>query len=142
MDFASRAVRSSPGPDQCSGTKETPVASLTRIAIAALLFVGILGSTRADDGSISSKELQPLIEKGAAALRKSQSADGSWSAKRTGPGATALIVAALLRNGVSPEDPMVAKALAYLESKVQKDGGIYDKFLANYTTSVALMAVA
>src|SRR5262249_35807547 len=30
--------------------------------------------------------------------------------------------------------------LAYMETRVQKDGGIYDKFLANYTTSVALMA--
>jgi squalene-hopene/tetraprenyl-beta-curcumene cyclase len=118
-----------------------PVASLVRIAFSALLLAGIVGPIQADEASVSAKELQPLIEKGAAFLRKSQSPDGSWSAKRTGPGATALIVAALLRNGVGPDDPMVAKALAYLESKVQKDGGIYDKFLANYTTSVALMAL-
>src|SRR5262249_48885979 len=62
-------------------------------------------------------------------------------AKRTGPGATALVVAALLHNGYGTDDPVVAKALGYLEKSVKKDGGIYDKGLANYTTSVAVMAL-
>src|SRR6185369_1674240 len=57
-----------------------------------------------------------------------------------GPGVTAIVVAGLLRNGYGPDDPMVAKAMAYLEQSVKNDGGIYDKGLANYTTSVALMA--
>jgi squalene-hopene/tetraprenyl-beta-curcumene cyclase len=43
---------------------------------------------------------------------------------------------------MSADDPLVARTLSYLEKKVQKDGGIYDKFLANYTTSVAIMAFA
>ena len=54
---------------------------------------------------------------------------------------TALVVAALVRNGYSTEDPVVKKALGYLTKKVKKDGGIYDKRLANYTTSVAVMAL-
>jgi squalene-hopene/tetraprenyl-beta-curcumene cyclase len=36
---------------------------------------------------------------------------------------------------------MVAKALKFIEKSVKKDGGIYDKGLANYTTSVSLMAL-
>src|SRR5207244_4153189 len=46
----------------------------------------------------------------------------------------------LARNGVSSKEPVLAAALKYLEKQIQKDGGIYDKSLANYTTSVALMA--
>ena len=34
----------------------------------------------------------------------------------------------------------MAKAIGYLEKNVQKDGGIYNKGLANYTTSLAIMA--
>src|SRR5262249_46316118 len=73
-------------------------------------------------------------------LRKTQAPDGSWSAKGTGPGVTGLVVAGLLRNGYTTDDPMVAKAMGFLEKSVKNDGGIYEKQLANYTTSVALMA--
>jgi squalene-hopene/tetraprenyl-beta-curcumene cyclase len=106
----------------------------TRIIIGPLFVLVTTSSAHADEG-------QTLFEKGVAFLKKTQSADGSWSAKRAGPGITALVVAAMVRGGVSPDDPAVAKGLAYLESKVQKDGGIYDKQLANYTTSVGLMAL-
>jgi squalene-hopene/tetraprenyl-beta-curcumene cyclase len=86
------------------------------------------------------KEVQAVFDKAAAYLKKQQAADGSFPVKGAGPGVTALVVAAHLRNGTSADDPVVAKALATLEKSVQKDGGIYDKALANYTTSVALMA--
>ena len=81
-----------------------------------------------------------MLDKGYAFLKKHQGEDGSFSPQVAGPGVTALVVAALLRNGYAADDPVVAKGLAYLEKNVQKDGGIYDKGLANYTTSVALMA--
>lgn len=89
---------------------------------------------------VTSKDYQEVLGKGLDFLKTTQAADGSFSAKKTGPGVTALVVAALLRNGVSPKEPVVAKALDYLKSRVQKDGGVYDKILANYTTSVAIMA--
>jgi squalene-hopene/tetraprenyl-beta-curcumene cyclase len=88
------------------------------------------------------KEVQAVLDKAVAYLRKRQGEDGSYAPKLAGPGVTALVVAGLLRNGYAPDDPTVAKALAYMESKVQKDGGIYDQRLANYVTSVALMAFA
>jgi squalene-hopene/tetraprenyl-beta-curcumene cyclase len=86
------------------------------------------------------REVQMGLDRAVAFLQRQQSPDGSFSPKIAGPGISALVVAALLRNGHSPDEPLVAKTLAYLETRVQKDGGIYDRFLANYTTSVALMA--
>src|SRR5262249_32098184 len=89
------------------------------------------------------KEVKAVADKAIAYLKKTQAADGSWSSKFTGPGCTALIVAAMIRNGVGPDDPAVAKAIKYLENNVKKDGGIYNKDtgLANYTTSIAVMAL-
>jgi len=84
-------------------------------------------------------EIKEVRDKAIAYLAKHQAADGSFSAKFAGPGVTALVVTALLRNGVSPDDPVVKQALEAMEKSVKKDGGIHDKGLANYTTSVAVM---
>ncbi len=85
-------------------------------------------------------ETQALVNKSVDFLKSVQGKDGSFSAKFAGPGITAIVVAGLVRNGVSPEEPVVSNALKFLETKANKDGGIYDKFLANYTTAVAIMA--
>lgn len=98
------------------------------------------GRTAEDKLGPDPQEVQAALDKAIAYLKKHQGEDGSYSPKIAGPGVTALVVAGLLRNGVSADDPVVAKGLAYLEKKVHADGGIYDKGLANYTTSVALMA--
>jgi squalene-hopene/tetraprenyl-beta-curcumene cyclase len=89
----------------------------------------------------AAKDVQPLIDKALAFLKTQQAADGSFSAKRAGPGISAVVAAALLRNGQSAKEPAIEKVLKYLEKNVQKDGGIYDKTLANYTTSIAVMAL-
>src|SRR5262249_24373020 len=87
-----------------------------------------------------SRQVQSVLAKGVDFLKSRQTEGGAFAPKIAGPGVTALVTAALLRNGVSPKEPIVAKALEYLEKNVQADGGIYDKILANYTTSVARMA--
>src|SRR5437867_3952273 len=92
------------------------------------------------DAGADSSEVRAAVQKGFAYLKKTQGADGSFSPRRAGPGITALVVTALLRNGYGQDEPVVAKALTYLEKNVQKNGGIYDKQLANYTTCVALLA--
>ena len=81
-------------------------------------------------------------ERAAAFLAKSQSADGSFS-PQAGPGVTAIVATGLLRNGFGPADPLVARSLKYLESKIQPDGGIYQKgtFYSNYETCLAMMAL-
>jgi squalene-hopene/tetraprenyl-beta-curcumene cyclase len=72
-------------------------------------------------------------------LKSRQKPDGSFEPARGGPGTTALIAVALIRLGKPVDDPVVAKALAFLEKNVQPDGGIYNRFLANYTTAIAIL---
>src|SRR5438093_1103144 len=79
------------------------------------------------------KDLKEVRDKAIAFLNQSQSADGSWSSKLAGPGVTALAVAGMIRNGVSPDDPVLQKAIKAMEKSIKKDGGIYDERLANYT---------
>src|SRR5947209_6457953 len=111
--------------------------------LVALLGAGIAaGQERATAVGPDPKEMKAVVAKAAAYLKTTQGPDGSFSPQRAGPGISAVAAAALLRNGFSRDDPLVSRTLAYLEKKVQKDGGIYDRLLANYTTSVALMAFA
>jgi squalene-hopene/tetraprenyl-beta-curcumene cyclase len=74
---------------------------------------------------------------------KGQAADGSFNAA-AGPGVTGLVTAAILSQGRTPADPVVAKGLKYLEGFVRKDGGIYGEgsFHKNYETSLAVMALS
>lgn len=110
--------------------------------VVILAAVGLPARAADPDLGPDPKEVQAVLDKAIVFLKKRQGDDGSFSPKIAGPGVSALVVAGLLRNGHSADDPLVARTLTYLESKVQKDGGIYDKFLANYVTSVALMAFA
>jgi squalene-hopene/tetraprenyl-beta-curcumene cyclase len=87
------------------------------------------------------QDIQKVLEKAVNFLKDSQQKDGGFSPKIAGPGITAVAVAALIRNGVSPQEPVVAKGLKFLETQTKEDGGIYSKGLANYTTAVALMAL-
>lgn len=86
------------------------------------------------------QDVQKLVDKAVSFLKASQGKDGSFSPKVAGPGITAVAVAGMIRNGVSPQEPVVAKGLEYLLSQTREDGGIYSKFLANYTTAIAIMA--
>ena len=71
---------------------------------------------------------------------KAQAADGSFSAQ-AGPGVTAVVTAAILRQGRSPDDPAVAKSLAYVARFVQPDGAVSPpkSNYRNYETCLALM---
>jgi squalene-hopene/tetraprenyl-beta-curcumene cyclase len=111
---------------------------LSSVLVGALSIAGF--TARAAEGGPDPKEVRAVADKAVAFLKGSQSPDGSFSARRTGPGVSALIVAGLLRNGYDPADPLVVSTMKYLEKSIKPDGGIYDRALANYTTSVALMA--
>jgi squalene-hopene/tetraprenyl-beta-curcumene cyclase len=71
---------------------------------------------------------------------KGQAEDGSFSSF-AGPGVTALVATAIMRHGRTPDDPLVAKSLKYLEKFVQPDGGIYqtDTLYRNYETCLAIL---
>ncbi len=102
---------------------------------ASALLPGLIWA--ADD-----KSAEQMVTKAIGYLStKGQAADGSYTAAN-GPGITGLVVAGILRNGRSPDDPAVAKSLKYLEGFVQQDGGIYGKesFHKNYETCICILA--
>lgn len=103
-----------------------------------LMALAIAGPAFGQTGP-DAKDLKAVAEKSYAFYKGRQKADGSFEPVKSGPGTTALIAAALIRHGYGADDPVVAKALAYLEKNVQPDGGVYNKFLANYTTCIALV---
>ena len=116
-------------------------------AIGLLLTAGLVlsmqpvaESAQAGKTGADPKEVQRVLDKAVGFLKSSQGKDGEFSSKIAGPGITAIAVAALVRNGVSPQESVVAKGLKYLESQTKDDGGVYSKALANYTTAVAVMA--
>lgn len=108
---------------------------------ASLLAAGVLwGAAPGHAAGPDPKEVRATVNHAVDFLKKRQGDNGSFSPKLGGPGVTALIVAGLIRNGHSPDEPLLKNAIAYLEKSVHKDGGIYDKQLANYSTCVALLA--
>lgn len=96
---------------------------------------------RAADAAAVQKIYEQEVQKGIDYLANTgQAADGSFSAQ-VGPGVTAIVATAVLRNGRGPNDPLVAKSLKYLEKFVQPDGGIYDpkSRIRNYETCLGVV---
>lgn len=111
---------------------------MSRMLAAGVVALFMVVSVRSAEPDAS--DVKALVDKAIEALKARQNEDGSFAPKLGGPGVTAMVAAGLIRNGVSPDEPVVAKALKYLEKQVQPDGGIYSQQLANYTTCVALVA--
>jgi len=109
-----------------------------RAAAASPVLLGVLPSQA--DAAPKPDDIKAVVDKAAAYLKTKQNDDGSLAPKFSGPGITALAVAALVRNGYGTDTPVVAGGLKYLEGSVQKDGGVYSKGLANYTTCLAIVA--
>lgn len=88
----------------------------------------------------SADDVKAVVDKAIGFLKTSQKDAGDFFPKAGEPGLTALIVAALLRNGVPNDNPIVTKSMKFLEGNIQKDGGIYQRGLGNYMTCLAIMA--
>ena len=71
-----------------------------------------------------------------------QAADGSFS-KEASPAITSLVTASLIKSGRPIEDPMVSKALQFIEGFVRDDGGIHQdgSLYRNYETCLAILAL-
>lgn len=81
------------------------------------------------------------IERGIAFLKSTQNEDGSWT-PQPGPAITAMAVTVMIDSGLVPtDDPQIEKALAYILTFVQDDGGIHAGFLGNYNTAICLGAL-
>src|SRR5438105_978605 len=107
------------------------------VTFALVLPVGSSLSA-ADD---TTKLYQQTVDKAIASLAtKGQADDGSFTAA-AGPAVTALVATSVLRQGRSPDDPLVAKAIKYVEKFVRDDGGIYNEGTVNknYETCIAML---
>jgi squalene-hopene/tetraprenyl-beta-curcumene cyclase len=74
-------------------------------------------------------------------LLTKQDPTGAWL-PRVGPGLTALTTQALLQSGKTIDDPAVKKALNYIASTHQSDGGYYTQGQATYNTAIVLNLLA
>jgi squalene-hopene/tetraprenyl-beta-curcumene cyclase len=109
------------------------------LALPIVLLIGSIHPAAAAD--TPAKTLEQSVDRAIAFLATTaQAADGSYSAA-AGPAITALVTTGVLRHGRSPEDPVVAKALKYLEGFVRADGGIHapETFHKNYETCIAIV---
>jgi hypothetical protein len=111
------------------------------VVAATAMFTWPLFTRATDNTGADPEQSKEMLERAADYLKSHQGKDGSFSPRFAGPGVTAVVVAGMLRCGFRVDDPVVVRGLGYLEKSVKADGGIYDKGLANYTTSVAVMAL-
>jgi len=85
------------------------------------------------------QQREKAIDQGTAYLVSQQAENGSWGDGNVG--ITALCAQALLEAGKTIQDPPVRKAVDFIVTYQQDDGGIYDQGLRTYTTSIALMVL-
>jgi squalene-hopene/tetraprenyl-beta-curcumene cyclase len=89
----------------------------------------------------SADDVKALVDKALGFYKGVQKDGGNFfDSPQAEPGLTALVAAAFVRTGVPADNPVVAKALKYLEKNVQPDGGVYIKGMSNYMTCLAIMA--
>jgi squalene-hopene/tetraprenyl-beta-curcumene cyclase len=114
---------------------------MLRSCLTVVALVVAAGSSRAAD------DWDAVVDNAIAFLKKSQNADGSWGAPPRNRGVTGIVVTGLLQTGkVTPDDPIVAKALKFIESLIDTTAGhIAGKDAAmglqNYVTSINVMAL-
>ena len=106
--------------------------------------------TAKSDGAVKlsaagSAKLGAAADKAIGYYRKIQADSGSLApGDRFEMGITGLAVAGMLKTKrIAATDPLIAKAMGFLETHVQPSGGIHPKALdgqANYLTSIALIA--
>lgn len=122
--------------------RTAPLACLAISVVMTALTTRFASAAESDaTGSVDRAQLGQSVNRAVDYLRQAQADDGSWSAS-SGPGVTAIVTAALLRHGRTPDDPMLARALKYLEKFLHPDGGMYGEGSThtNYETCVAIAA--
>jgi hypothetical protein len=87
-----------------------------RSAISVSLIVCGVAAGRPPAAAIPEESINRAVERGAAALRKFQAADGSFAGTTYGSGPTALAALALLECGASLTDDQVRKAVAVVHA--------------------------
>jgi squalene-hopene/tetraprenyl-beta-curcumene cyclase len=121
-------------------TRSLPWLPILGVSVGLLVSsVGIAAEqTKAAD--VDSAKLNQSVSRAVGMLRQAQADDGSFSAS-SGPGVTAIVTTALLRSGLTANDPTVARSLEYLQHHLHDDGGIYadGSRYKNYETSLSIV---
>jgi squalene-hopene/tetraprenyl-beta-curcumene cyclase len=119
----------------------------TSLALAGLCNLTPSASAQTKEGpDIDAKAWAAVVDKAVAYLQSSQEPGGGWSTS-SNIGVAGVVTTGLLKTGrVTPDDPIAAKALKYIESLVNPEKGhIAGKDpkvqLQNYVTSVNVMAL-
>lgn len=112
------------------------------IALAAACFV--LAPALSRGAETRSDTIHALVDRGIEYLKtRGQAANGSFS-EESGTAVTSLCVAAILRHRPEAKnDPVVQKALEFIEAHIRGDGGVYadGSLHKNYETCVAVDAL-
>lgn len=125
--------------------------TLAAIAVAC----SVVGSAAADEAHVA--KARQIAAKGIAFLRAGQDKEsGGWSvpkpqggsdpnarAEPAYPAITSLALMGMLADGqVKADDPAVQSAVKFLLNFQQPDGGVYDRVLPTYNTSISLSALS
>ncbi len=106
--------------------------------LAGLAFAACAEDTPATPLAAAPHGTQTAVEaKGIDYLLKHQDANGAWL-PQVGPAVTAMVVKALVQGGKSVDDPAAKKALDFIETCHQKDGGYYKDSNPNYNSAIVL----
>ena len=113
-----------------------PRPSFAPLLLAACLACG--SSVNASEQAAA--DFEQTVAKAVQFARSAQTEDGAFS-PQFGSGVTSIVTTGLLRHGRSPSEPMIAKALTWLEQHVKADGGVYleGTLYRNYETCLAIM---
>jgi squalene-hopene/tetraprenyl-beta-curcumene cyclase len=89
------------------------------------------------------QKLQAAIDKGLEYLKSQQKPDGGWAGEKEPPAFTALVLRTLVKDlRYSTKDDFIKKGYDKLLTYQLEDGGIYKNLQANYSTAVAVSALA
>lgn len=117
-----------------------------RIFLSSLFLLAMhTGSAKQEVKDLSLRnEVEHVMHQCLTQLEKDQDLDGYWAAPDY-PGLTAMILRGFLESPVENErwvkSKTVKKGIKFLKSHVKEDGGIYNRGLYSYNTSISLMAL-
>lgn len=111
-----------------------------------ILFVVLFGASAGVVGQSPEEQLDQFADRAINFLRSQQTDTGGWSVPQQGPvfpAITGLVTTGMLLDPeLDASDEDIAQAIEFMLSYRQEDGGIYDRLLASYNTSICLSALA